>query len=308
MIDKKYFIIVLFVIHVSSYTSANQMTDSLINVITKYEVQTHFESDTNYINTLIDIAKELELANPDSSLLFSSKAYKLSTKYGYPELMLKSAFAMTTIYIKIMDIEKLLQIANEVFPIAEKADRKSLGKVYNMFGAVYYDKSISDKTYLHRAKEMYEKTLNIGKEYDDTDMIIKALNSQAAVYRLMNDYSSALEFLYQAIGLAEKTGKEEINFMSLIRFNLAGLYRTLNDYDKALIEILKGVEIAEKNNDIINLYKCLYIAGAICQEQNKLDEALDYINRSLEISQKFNSIRSDLELKEVLVQIYFKKG
>jgi len=136
------------------YLFANHKTDSLINIAHEYEKKAHFESDTNYIKTLIDIAEQFKNSQPDTSLLFSDKAYELSKKSGYSKGILKSLLAMTSYYVRAGNVEKQLQIANEMLPIAEKIDRKSLNNVYNMFGIAYTLQAIDDKTYYLKAEDI----------------------------------------------------------------------------------------------------------------------------------------------------------
>ena len=61
-----------------------------LNIVQEYEKKIHFESDTNYIKALIAVADIYKTSNPDFTLLFSNKAYELSTRYGYSNGILKS--------------------------------------------------------------------------------------------------------------------------------------------------------------------------------------------------------------------------
>ena len=77
MMSKKYILIIFFIVQIPLCAFADRITDSLINIVHEYEKKTHFESDTNYINALIDVAKIFGTANPDSTLLYGNKAYEL---------------------------------------------------------------------------------------------------------------------------------------------------------------------------------------------------------------------------------------
>ena len=298
-------ILTLFILTIPFSLFANR-ADSLRNIVRTYETGIHFESDTNYINALIDVAEELKRSQPDTSLMFSDKAYELSKKHGYPKGVLKSLLAMTQYYVGARDIEKQLQIANEMMPIAEKIDRKSLNNVYNMLGISYISQSISDKTYLPKAEDMFKKALGIAEEYNDTVRIINILGNLACVYMEQNNYSLALEGFYRATGIAERY-QAEFN-TSMILYNIANIYQTQNKEDKALIEIQKAIEASEKNNDIIQLGRCLYFAGRLYIRQNKLDEALDYTNKSAEVFQQLGLVRQLATSKELLADIYTKQG
>ena len=298
----------LFIVQITVNAFADCKTDSLIHIIHGYERQTHFESDTNYINELINISEVLKFSSPDSSLLFGSKAYELSTKYGYSKSILESAFAMTSIYARQENDQKLQQIGDEVLPIAEKTNRKSLSQVYNIFANAYFYKGYSDKTYMYQAKEMAQKALDICEEYNDTIMMIRILTNISAVYAELYDYSSTIDCLYRAIGLAERLGTKTATNMSLMFHNVAFTYYEQRKFDQAFIEVQKGLVQAEKDNDITSTGLCLQLTGLIYKEQNKLDEALECINRSIEILQRLNLTELFLEAKHTLSVIYREKG
>ena len=110
-------------IQISFCALANRETDSLIHIVHEYEKKAHFESDTNYIKTLIEIAKTFGTANPDSTLLFGRKAYELSTRYNYYKGIISSAFTIVPIYSRQQDIQNLIQIGNKIIPIDRKSTR-----------------------------------------------------------------------------------------------------------------------------------------------------------------------------------------
>ena len=144
-------ILTIFIFIIPFCLFADHKTDSLINIAHEYEKKTHFESDTNYIKALIDVAEAFKLSNPDSCLLFGWKSYDLSAKYGYSKEFLKSGIMLSAVYIDRGDKQNLLRLGNELLPVAEKTDRKSLSKVFNILAAVYFFESQSDKTNLYKA-------------------------------------------------------------------------------------------------------------------------------------------------------------
>ena len=299
-------ILTIFIFIIPFCLFANSKTDSLKNIVHEYEKKTRFETDTNYIIALINVAEELKISQPDTSLLFSNKAYELSKESGYSRGVLKSLLSMTQYYVGARDIEKQLQIANEMLPIAEKIDRKSLNNVYNMLGIAYISQGASDKTYFPKAEEMFKKALSIAEEYADTVRIINILGNLACVYMGQDDYSSALEGFYRAVGLAERS---QVNFnTNILLCNIANIYQVQDKLDKALVEIQKAIEASEKNNDIIQLGRCLQLAGNIYIEQNNLEEALEYTNKSVEIFQQLGLTRQVATTKESLVEIYIMQG
>ena len=231
----RYIFLIFFIFQIHLCAFADHKTDSLLNIVQEYEKKEHFESDTNYIKTLINLALLYANPRPDSSLFFSNKSFELSVKYGYPNRSLTSSSIMATIYMLREDAQQLLQIGTEMLPIAEKIDRKALSRVYSILGAAYYYKSMTDVTYFYQAKEMLQKALDISEEFNDTGMIINALSNISNIYVRIFDYSSAVESLYRAIGIAERSGDETGNHISIMFYNVASIYYEQKEYDKALI-------------------------------------------------------------------------
>ena len=114
MMSTRYILIIFFIVQIPLCAFTDRKTDSLINIVQEYEKKTHFESDTNYIKTLIAVAEIFGTANPDSSLLFGSKAYELSTRYGYSKGIIESAFTMVPVYTIQQDVQNLPLVSGKI--------------------------------------------------------------------------------------------------------------------------------------------------------------------------------------------------
>ena len=303
------FLLLLVVILIPLGLFSNNKADSLISIVHEYERKNHFESDTNYIKTLIDVANLLKPTNPDSSLFFGDKAYELSARFGYSRGILQSAFAIVPIYSSKYNSQKLLQIGNEIMPVAEKTNRKSLSRVYNILGTAYIIESRTNKNYnSFQVKEMYLKSLEISEEYNDTTAMIRVLTNLSSVYLDFFDYSSALDCLYRAIGLAEKSETQPDVNLTFMFCNISIIYHQQQKWDLALIEAQKALKQAEKDNDMSGISSSMLLIGSTYMYQNKLDEAFEYINKSIEISEQLNFVEKTLESKEFLSILYSSKG
>ena len=307
MKNTKSIFFVFFILQIPVYVFADYKGDSLIGVVQEYEKQVHFESDTNYIQVLIDASEALKLSAPDSSLLFGQKAYHLSKKHGYSGGIIESAFVLSAIYTDKGDKENLLDIGNEILPIVEKTNRKLLGKVYNILGTAYLFEGMSDNNYLFQAKEMYQKALEVCETYKDTAMIILTLTNLSAIQSNTFNYNGAIESLYRAIGLVEISGQNSF-LASTLFYNVAMVYYEQKKYDQALVEIQKATQEAEKDNDISNIAHCLHLTAFIYKELNKPDEALDCINRCIDISHQLDLTQLYWRSKEIKSLIYNQKG
>ena len=250
MMGTRYILLVFFIVQISFCAVANRKADSLINIVHEYEKKTHFESDTNYIKALIDVSERLKNINPDSSLLFGNKAYELSTRNEYHRGIIKSGLSVAQIYLAKLNKNKLIEVANGMMSAAEKTDRKVQCVAYNMLGVAYLFDG-AERSSLYQAKEIFQKALDVCREYNDTVTTIKVLSNLSAAQVELYDYVSAIECLYQAIGLAERVGMQ--SGLPVLYHNLANLHYTQKNYDKAIVEQNKGIELAEKSNEVVNI-------------------------------------------------------
>jgi len=156
MMSTRYILLVFFIVHIPLCALANRKTDSLIHIVHEYEKKTHFESDTNYIKALIDVSEIFGTTHPDSSLFYGNKAYELSTRCGYSKGVLESAFIKGRIYTRRQDVQSLKQIGNEILPIAEKTNRKSLNRVYVIIGCAYFYEATLIKLIIIRQRKCFK--------------------------------------------------------------------------------------------------------------------------------------------------------
>ena len=286
---------------------ANRNSDSLVHIVQKYEKQIQYESDTNYIKALVNVSEVLKLSAPDSSLLFGRKAYDLSKKHGHSKWILESAFALSSVYTNKRDQENLLQIGNEILPIAEKTDRKLLSKVFNMLGTAYFFEYQSDKANLFQAADMYQKALEICESDKDTAMMILTLTNLSAIQSNTYNYKASIESLYRAIDLVGTSGKSR-QLATTLFYNASLVYYEQKKYDQALIEVQKALKEAEKDNDLTNIALSLHLTAFIYHELNQPDEALNCINRCIEISLQLGLPHICWRSKELKGLICSQKG
>ena len=297
-------ILTIFILTIPFSLFANR-ADSLKNIVRTYETGTHFESDTNYINALIDVHEALKTVNADSSLFFGNKAFELSIRHEHHGGTIKAGFSMASIYAARIDKQNLINVANGILPAAEKTNKKLIAPAYNILGVAYLCDG-AERTSLYQAKEIFQKVLEICREYNDTVTQIKALSNLYFAEVELFEYISATEHLYQAMGLAERIGME--SGMPTMYHNMADLHYKQKNYDKAIVELNKGIELAEKSNNYMSMIMGFRLLALIYMGQEKFDEALDYINRSIELAQQFNLEGRVMQAKHTMLPIYIHKG
>jgi signal transduction histidine kinase len=119
--------------------------------------------------------------------------------------------------------------------ISEKEKNKvQTAFIYNRFAAVYHELSYrrSDSNYSYKAIEFADKSLDIYKQFSDTENIINNYNIIGAAYNFQGLYEESLRYLFLALGYADKdnTYKDKGNILN----NIASVYNFKKEYDKAI--------------------------------------------------------------------------
>ena len=165
---------------------------------------------------------------------------------------------------------------------AIQEDPKSLAKVYNAHGIVYYNLSDSPK-----ALEYYSKSLHINEEIGNKVGIASNLGNIGNVYYHLSDYPKALEYNSKALHINEEIGNKGGIATNL--GNIGIVYKSLSDYPKALEYYSKALPIDEEigNND--GIARHLGNIGVVYSSLSDYPKALEYYSKALHINEEIGN-------------------
>jgi tetratricopeptide (TPR) repeat protein len=267
--------------------------DSLFNELNKH----NFE-DSIRVNLLIKIGEKLLYSNPDSSILFTSKALELSEKIqwsrgtagAYRQLgvsrLNKGDYVSAIDYFQSA-LTSLKQFPNKQF---EASIYNNLGTVYSYIGE--FDKAIDN----------YKKLLVNSRELNLKMEESVALMNIGFTYQRMNEDKKAMDYLSKSLKIAEDSSFEQVAAYALN--NMAILYTRANDFREALIAFQKSIEYADKSNDMTIKASSI---GGIAQtyfHSNDFYNAEKYCKMSLAMSIKSGALLYQSEIQLLLSDIY----
>jgi signal transduction histidine kinase len=133
-----------------------------------------------------------------------------------------------------------------------------------------------------------EKSIEFGKQairesllQTDLENLTKAYGFVGVAYRILGNYSEAMDYFYQGLELARKHGQYEQEGYALI--NIANLHIYQEFYATALANLKLAEEIAEaEDNNRMRSYVYLNIGRALSLKGD-FQEALQYLTKSLEL-------------------------
>lgn len=148
--------------------------------------------------------------------------------------------------------------------------------------------------------------LKLSEELNSRQEVIKINVGIGWAYNNLQNYEQALTFANKALTLASSTTDAATigmaqNLLGNIYANIKQYDKALRYYDSALINRNKlGLTLLEANT--------MYNIAMVYESQNRLDDALGYLLRDLEVTKASRSIRGQVLAHNALGLIYGKKG
>lgn len=156
----------------------------------------------------------------------------------------------------------------------------NLGRVYVALGE-YAESNIN-----------LNSALTIFKNINDVEAQINTLSLLGMNHSYLGNFEQALENFQQSLELAEEFNND--NITAKILNNIGGYYYSIDDLESAKSSYLRSLSLKEKTNDIKGLGACYTNLAIICTGLKNIEEATDYINKSIEIKKNFTENFKDM--------------
>ncbi len=265
--------------------------------------------------------------NPDS---LKEKLYTAS-----PEIKIKILESLSEYYKEKQNFPEAIQFSKELAELYEKKGNfKKACEFFNRIAAFYFQEgnyTLTLKNFL--------KSLKFAKKINDTILISRAFNNIASTYLRLNDLVKTREYLIKAKELVDTTKYSKLTIS--IYNNLALLYRARGEYelssyyfnyilklignknDKETIQVYTNLAMNfNDNHQYDKSEEVLFKALTICDryglkyekanlliilidfylDQNKLDPALYYIKKGLELTKEISA----KDVEKYMLQQYIK--
>ena len=326
-----YFILLIF-FGLKSFGQTEQSVEDLKRLTTEQA------NDSTKVNTLLDIASQLFRLQPDSSLVYSSKAINLATEINFKKGL---AYAHKNMglghYIKGEFSDVLIHWEKSLAIFEEIDDETGISNLLNNLGAVYQTKGDDPKAlnYLIRSVKIAEKIqdssrigtayLNIGTVYSNEegtyDDAFESYNKSKSIFGKMKYYEGVgtvainIAELYLEIGdpLAALPHLND----ALEAYSMAGssLSNTYNDMGKAHKDLkkyslakeyhLKAIQAADLNDAKLEKTKALISLGEVLIKQKAYAEAVENLKEGLKLTEITGVYRDKKDAYEELSKAYF---
>ena len=324
-----FIILVFFTINV--FGQNDQGIDKLKDLASKQA------NDSTKVNMLLDIASKLFRSQPDSSLVYSSKAIDLATEINFKKGIAYGHKNMGLgYYIKGDYSDVLIHWKKSLSIFEEINDETGISNILNNLGAVYQTKGDDPKAldYFIRSVKIAEKIqdssrigtayLNIGSVYSNEkttydeafESYIKskeifsnmgyeegvgaAAINIAELYLNNNDPKAALPYLNEALEAYTKIGSS----LSITYNYMGWAYKDLKQFDLAKTYQLKAIEAADLNDAKLEKTKALISLGEVYLDQKNYDKAVSSFDEGLKLTEITGVYRDKKDAYEGLAKAY----
>ncbi len=232
-----------------------------------------------------DLSWYYNSVNLDSAFHYGARALEMARALGDRKLIAQSLSDIGAIYFVKGDVDEALSHYEESLEIrSADEDAEGIASLNFKLGAAYYRKMD-----LEKSMEYYLKSLKFYEEKGDESVVANLYSNIAITYTALRNYPKALEFLKKAEDyFAKQNHGQQLSNTLLATGNV---YLSIKDTLTGIDYYNRAVQIGKESGNY-NVEATAYNnLGSILTEQGKHKQAIEYINRALEIRkrEKFES-------------------
>ncbi|OJJ23327.1 hypothetical protein BKI52_02920 [marine bacterium AO1-C] len=260
------------------------------------------KADTQRVKILNRLCRGYWRHSPDTSRIISQQALELAQKLDFTLGIANANNAIAISYYFQGNYVQAVEYYKKALASHQKIDNKrGVSRAYNNLGVLYSKKG----DYAH-SLEYYHKALVIQEELNDERLMAKSYNNIGNIYLDINEYPKALEFHQKALAIKRKL-KASPSSMMYTYTNLGNVYKSMESYKEALASYRSALKICLTENLLKDAALSYTLMGFVMNFQNKLDSAIYYQKKSLEIARRDSLKNIELEVLYRLSFVYSRK-
>lgn len=219
-----------------------------------------------------------------------------------------------TLQNEILTIDRTLDLISENLSLDTNSYLNLIHHVHANAKVINYQSGINRSNLFlaksFKAQNLYDSAIyyyetGLENSFEDYDLKAEFLRDLADTYRIMGEYSLAMEI---SLNLKELAENKEIKNKIYSIYNLLALsYQTLMEYPLAKKYYKYSLEQALQDNNQAYAGVVLANIGKLYYEQNQLDSALFYFDRGVKIEEKYELFANAGNSYNSIANIYFKK-
>lgn len=180
-------------------------------------------------------------------------------------------------------------------------NKEAISNSYLNIGQLYFDQ----KNYIEALQYFEEGLYFLLHASSNIPTLIALFHSKLGyTHAELNDFPKSIEHYKQAILIGEYDNEAKEVVIDAWR-EMGGLYVHIGDYEQAYNCHLKVIEMSEESIGLVYSY---YVLGNIYLHQKRIEEALKYYHKSLDIASANNNKQWIYTCRDAIGVAYGKKG
>lgn len=257
-------------------------------ICSSFNAKAQLNSDSILIVSYLEKGYNFEQTNIDSSIAYTTNAYKLANELKNKLLLCRATMRLGIMFQNISDYKKATIYYREGIRLAEELNNKELlAQSYNSFGNLF----ALQKQY-PQAIEFFNKALAVSKEINDTRkvsvILMNLANIEYTKAYFSNDYKKCNEAYKEAYDwavMAKDTG-QQISCLG----NWGMSYSDEENFNLSLEKLTKGIDLAKSANHQSDLVFLYYYLGRTYGSMKQHEKALESFSQSLKLAFEFKDV------------------
>jgi tetratricopeptide (TPR) repeat protein len=256
------------------------------------------------IKVLLELKNQLRGKDFDRGRALSAEAVELACRLEEPVLEADARRHHGTMLWRMgrhseaqEELTRSLRIAQE-----QRWD-EGITHAYCVLGIVHG--SLNDSA---NALVFFENALQALEHWGDEAMEAHVLGNIGQVHFSLGDYPTALRFMAKSLAISRELGQEGLYGVANMLTAIAGVLVEQGEFDKAIAHLEEGIRIDRETDDQRGTAVKLLNIGITNIKAGNINQAIDYLNRSLELGRKIHYRASEHMVHEHLSEAYRSIG
>ena len=253
-----------------------------------------YESISDYVESLIEFAKDAEQRNTEEALTYALKALSLATEHDLQRQIARSHVRIGRCHWINGNFDEAFEHLGLALKLSDEI-QEIYAKVSAMIGLgnVYITMQIMDQALTH-----YNNALSIAKDHGFGELVSKVLNNLGTLHEDLQNYGEALSYYQKSL---EKTIEIDDDYGTAIaNLNIGNIYYSLDKIDDAIHYTKTAIKYGKDHNKTLLLAHSYYSMGKIHQYKKEYKKSIqsfmDGVSKAKESKDLYILFRIELEL------------
>jgi two-component sensor histidine kinase len=213
----------------------------------------------------------------DSAIYYYTKSYEYALRYKDLKREASSLFNIGVVFYYKGQLDSALYYYLASEPKFESInDEQNLSRLYNNLGRIY------EKTnQLEHALEVSRNSILIKERLGDTKGLLNTYTNMSSIYQRLDNYDSALYYSNKCIAKSKDIGDLYVYKAELV--NIGIIHKNLDNNKKAIEAFEEAESLILDKEDPYILSQIYHNLGEFYFDQNELNKAESYINKTREV-------------------------